>query len=52
MRTKVGRIKMKKITYQYALNLSVLLASAEGTGWDHEETDPDWWRLHLYFRRN
>ncbi len=41
-----------KITYRYALNLSVLPLFAKGTGWEFEETDENWWeetnarRLH------
>jgi hypothetical protein len=41
-----------KITYRYALNLSVLLSVAEGTGWEFEETDENWWSIRLYLRRN
>ena len=41
-----------KITYRYALNLSVLLLSAKDTGWEYEETFPDWWSIKLYLRRN
>lgn len=41
-----------KITYLFALNLSVLLLSAKGTGWRYEETDSNWWGIKLYLRRN
>ena len=41
-----------KITYRYALNLSVLLLQAQGTGWEYEETDSNWWSIRLWIRRN
>ncbi len=41
-----------RITLRYAINLSVLLASSKGTGWEYEETDENWWGIRLYFRRN
>jgi len=50
MRAK--RLDRMKITHRYALSLSVLLASAEGTGWEYEETDESWWAIRLWVRRN
>jgi len=41
-----------KITWLYALNLSMLPASARGIGWEYEETCLLWWGLRMHLRRN
>ncbi len=33
----------------YAL---ICLMGTEGKDWEYPETDPEWWTLHLYTRRN
>jgi len=40
------------ISYEYAVNLSVTLPTARGTGWDYYETDLDWWAIRFWTRRN
>lgn len=30
----------------------VLLLGSEGVEWEYYETDPDWWTLRLWLRRN
>jgi len=41
-----------RVTRQYVLALSILLATAKGIGWEYEETDANWWRIRLWLRRN
>jgi len=42
-----------KIDIKWALNLSVVNPKAENIGWwNAVESDPNWWTLYLWIRRN
>jgi len=37
---------------KWALNLSVVNPRAENIGWWPMETDPNWWGIYLWIKRN
>lgn len=40
------------IDLRYALGLSMVCLGAENIGWWPMETDPNWWAIRLWLRRN